>query len=50
MTYRTRRRLNRRGTVLGIGLIVGVVIWICWLSWLGRFVVYSPQGAEIHLD
>lgn len=50
MTYRTRRRLNRLGTVLGIGLIVGFVLWICWLAWLGRFVVYTPQGAEIHLD
>ena len=50
MTYRTRRRLSRLGTVLGIILMAAAVILVCWFLWLERYVVYSADGAEIRLD
>lgn len=50
MTYRTRRRLRRLGTVLGILLVAALVTWACWFLWLERFVVYSADGAHLRLD
>lgn len=50
MTYRTRRRLRRLGTVLGVGLAAGALILVCWFVWLERFVVYSADGAHLRLD
>lgn len=50
MTYRTRRRLGKLGRILGIGLLVFAVIWGCWFLWLARYVVYTPDGAELRLD
>ncbi len=50
MTYRSRRRLERLGRMLGIGLAIGLVIWGCWVVWLERYVVYTENGAELRLD
>lgn len=50
MTYRTRRRLHRLGTVLGWTLIGLILVWICWFFWLERYVVYSADGAELRLN
>lgn len=44
--YRTRRALRRVGMGLLVILILSLVIWICWMFWLGRFVVYTrDKGA-----
>lgn len=42
--YRTRRVLNRVGTVSLIILVLAVLGWICWVTWLSRFVVYGRDG------
>lgn len=45
--YRTRRVLNRVGTVLLALLLVGMVAWLCWVIWLQRYVVYTNGGATL---
>ena len=49
MTYRTRRRLRRLWITLGCLVSIFLVVWVCWLFWLERFVVYSADGAELRL-
>ena len=49
LPYRTQRAMKR---VLAFALILAVaaaIIWLCWLLWLGRFVVYTRQGG-VRLD
>ena len=44
--YRTRRTLRRVGMGLLVIMILSLVIWLCWMFWLGRFVVYTrDKGA-----
>lgn len=45
--YRTRRTLNRLGTVLLLLLLIGTVAWLCWVVWLQRYVVYTDGGATL---
>ena len=48
--YRTRRTLRRVGMGLLVTLILSLVVWLCWLLWLGRFVVYTrDHGARFDL-
>ena len=42
--YRTRRVLGRIALVLLILVAVALVVWACWMIWLGRFVVYTENG------
>ena len=46
--YRTRRVLSRVAfTLLGI-LLAAVLVWMCWMLWLGRYVLYTrDQGAVL---
>ncbi len=48
--YRTRRKLHRLGLVLTVLLLIGTVIWLCWVVWLQRYVVYTDGGAELNFD
>lgn len=50
MTYRTRRRLGGLGKFLCIGLVTFCVVWGFWFAWLARYVVYTPDGAQLRLD
>ncbi len=43
--YRTRRTLNRVGTVALVLLLTFLIAWLCWVVWLQRYVVYSDDGA-----
>ena len=45
--YRTRRILYWVAVIAAIALLVGAVAWLCWFTWLGRFVVYTRSGAKI---
>lgn len=47
LSYRARQRLRRFFTGLLILGIVAVLVWLCWVIWLGRFVVYTPDGAKL---
>lgn len=48
--YRTRRTLRRLGVALLILLMISVVIWLCWVIWLERYVVYSREGATLNFS
>ena len=48
--YRTRRVLNRVGTVLLVLLLVGILAWLCWVVWLERYVVYTADGASLDFE
>lgn len=50
MTYRGHKRLRTLGLTVGCLLIAGILIWVCWLMWLQRFVVYSGDRAYLVFD
>ena len=47
ITYRTRRRLKRVGTVALFLLLVAIFAWLCWVIWVERYIVYTRDGANI---
>lgn len=51
LSYRTRRNLHRLGKVLGIAAIIGTVVWLCWMIWVARYIVYDRDlGAQLNFD
>lgn len=50
MTWRTRRRLKRLGRLLGVTVLVTAAVLLCWVIWLGRFVVYTRTEARLDFD
>ena len=50
LTWRTRRRLKALGIFHGTVLTLALVVWLCWILWLGRFVVYSRDAARLDFD
>ena len=45
--YRHRRILNRIGVAALIFLLVFLLVWLCWVIWLQRYVVYTSSGAKL---
>lgn len=50
MTYRARRRLRSCLVGLGVVALLAVLAWGCWMLWLQRFVVYTPDGAVLNFQ
>lgn len=50
LTWRTRKRLRTLGLTLGILALVSLTVWVCWVLWLGRFVVYSRDAVRLDFD
>lgn len=50
LTWRTRKRLKALGLSLGILAAAALVLWVCWVIWLGRFVVYSRDAVRLDFD
>lgn len=50
LTFRTRRRLHKIGVALGYTLLTAAIVFICWVVWLERFVVYTSDGAKFIFD
>ena len=50
LTWRTRKRLKTAAIVLGSIAAVSLALWVCWILWLGRFVVYSREGVRLDFD
>ena len=50
LTYRTRKRLKTAGLLLGGVAALGTLVWLCWVLWLGRFVVYSREEVKLDFD
>lgn len=49
-SYRTRRVLKRLLILLLALALIGVGVLMCWLLWLQRYVVYTPDGAILDFD
>ena len=50
LTYRAKRRLHGLGVTLAVLAVAGIVGFVCWFTWLGRFVVYSADGARLDFE
>lgn len=49
--YRTRSFLKRLGVFLLVAAAVAVIVLLCWLAWLDRFVVYTrDRGAVLDFN
>ena len=48
--YRTQRALKRFFVVLIILVAAAAIIWLCWLLWLNRYVVYTEDGAILDFE
>ena len=49
MSYRTRRFIRRFLTAILWLAILGLLFWGCWMIWIQRYVVYTPEGVKIDL-
>ena len=49
LTFSTRRRLQRIGIATLVAILLFVAVWACWVIWVGRYVVYSAEGAKIDM-
>lgn len=47
LPYRTRRALQRLATAVLVLILAAVVVWLCWILWLERFVIYTEDGARL---
>ena len=50
LTWRTRKRLKTTALILGSVAALAFALWLCWIIWLGRFVVYSRDGVRLDFD
>ena len=50
LTWRTRKRLKTAAIVLGTVIALSVTLWLCWILWLGRFVVYTGDTVRLDFD
>ena len=48
--YRTRQALKRWAIALLVIALAGLLIWACWLLWLGRYVIYTDEGVKFDFD
>ena len=49
-SYRTRRVLKRLLILLLALALIGVGVLMCWLLWLQRYVIYTPDGAILDFN
>lgn len=47
LPYKTRRGLKRLGVFLLSAALILALVWVVWLLWLDRYVVYSDEGARL---
>lgn len=47
MSYRTRRFLRRSLIALLWLVVIGLLVWGCWMVWIQRYVVYTRDGVKI---
>ena len=50
LTYSGKQRLQRTGIIALVCLLALILVWACWVIWIGRYVVYSKEGATINMD
>ena len=50
LTWRTRKRLKTTALILGSLAALTFALWLCWILWLGRFVVYTGDTVRLDFD
>ena len=50
LTFTARRRLQKLSIFALILVLAVVLVWGCWVIWIGRYVVYSRAGAKIDMN
>ena len=50
LTFTTKRRIQRIAFVSALVLLLLVTVWLCWVIWIGRYMVYSGEGAHIDMN
>lgn len=50
MSYRTRKFFSALLTTVLVLILAAVIVWMVWIIWLDRFVVYSRDGAQFLFD
>lgn len=51
ISYRTRQRFRRFFSTVAVLLAIAVFVWLCWLLWLDRYIVYDREyGARLDFD
>lgn len=45
--YRTRCALKRGGQILLAVFSVALVVWLCWMLWLNRYVIYTREDGAV---
>lgn len=45
--YRTRKALSRSAVIVLILALCAGLLWLCWMIWLGRYVLYTRDGAVL---
>ena len=48
--YRTRRLIQRIGSVSLMALTVLIIFWFCWVIFVQRYVVYTRDGAVLDMS
>lgn len=47
LPYRTRRILVRIAVILLVVVTVAALIWLCWFTWLKRYIIYTRENGAI---
>ena len=50
LTFTTKRKIQRITLASLVLLMVGLLVWFCWVIWLERYVVYTDEGASLNFD
>lgn len=45
--YRTRRILQRCAIITLIVLVAAALVWLCWFTWLKRYIVYTRNDGAV---
>lgn len=48
--YRTRQTIKRLTVAAVVTALAAALVWLGWVLWLGRFVVYTREGAVIDMN
>lgn len=47
ISYRTRCMLRKFFTTSVVIVLIGLAVWLCWVVWLDRYIVYTRDGARL---
>ena len=48
--YRTRYALKQAAIVTFVVILVAALAFLCWFTWLKRYIVYTDEGAQLDME